>query len=76
MVDIGNSLDMPLKTYLELAHASLTTYACISVKEDLIKCLQNNQKWVQLLDYKNTAFQCKIYQQTRHLHGLCSLTRP
>lgn len=31
----------------------------------------NDNKWVQLLDYENTAFRCKICKQTGHLHGSC-----
>lgn len=80
MADISNNLGKHLKMDLEKAQTSLTMYASICVEVDLDKGLPekmnlkwNNYKWVQLLDYENTTFQCKICQQTRHLHGSCPL---
>ena len=69
MVDIDNNLGRHIKTNLEKAQVGLTTYACICMEVDLNKSLPekmilkwNDDKWVQLLDYQNATFWCKIFQ--------------
>jgi hypothetical protein len=76
MIDIGNKMGKHLKIDLERARTGLTTYACICVQMDISKGLLdklilkwNSHKWIQILDYENTTFRCKICQKTGHLHG-------
>ena len=36
-----------------------------------IKLKHKDRSWLQSLDYENTAFRCRICQQTGHLQNAC-----
>lgn len=75
---IGNSIGKYIKTDLERIDERIYTFARICVEVDLSKGLPENikliykqQKWLQVLDYENTAFRCRNCRQTGHLQSTC-----
>jgi len=75
---IGNSLGKYIKTDLERIDERIYTFARICVEVDLSKGLPDNIKliykqqiWLQVLDYENTAFRCRLCTQTGHLQSSC-----
>ena len=42
---------------------------------DQITLNWNSKSWVQNIDYENTAFRCRLCQQTGHLQGSCPMDR-
>ena len=75
---IGNSIGKFIKTTLERIDERIYTFARICVEVDLRKGLPDNirliykqQNWLQVLDYENTAFRCRLCRQTGHLQSSC-----
>lgn len=75
---MGNAIGKYIKQDLERIARCIHTFARICVEVDLsqglpdsILLLHNNTQWKQPLDYENTAFRCRGYQQTGHLRNYC-----
>ena len=67
-----------IKTDLERIDERIYTFARICVEVDLSKGLPDNIKliykqqiWLQVLDYENTAFRCRLCRQIGHLQSSC-----
>ena len=80
--DIGNLLGKFIKSDSDLNEQGLFTYARICVEIDLSKGLPDRvqliyekHKWVQALDYENTAFRCRFCHLTGHLQDSCPLSK-
>lgn len=71
--DIGNLLGKFIKSDSDLNEQGLFTYARICVEIDLskglpdrVQLLYEKHKWIQALDYENTAFRCRFCHLTGH----------
>jgi len=80
--DIGNLLGTFIKRDPDRNDQGLFTYARICVEIDLSKGLPDRMhlqyekfKWLQILDYENTAFRCRFCYVTGHLQDTCPLAR-
>jgi len=80
--DIGNLLGSFIKRDPDRNEQGLFTYARICVEIDLSKGLPDRIhlqyekfKWLQLLDYENTAFRCRFCHVTGHLQDTCPLAK-
>jgi len=80
--DIGNLLGTFIKRDPERNEQGLFTYARICVEIDLSKGLPDRIhlqyekfKWLQILDYENTAFRCRYCYDTGHLQDTCPLAK-
>jgi len=80
--DIGNLLGKFIKRDPDRNDQGLFTYARICVEIDLSKGLPDRIhlqyekfKWLQALDYENTAFRCRFCHVTGHLQDSCPLAK-
>lgn len=80
--DIGNLLGKHIKNDTERHEQGLFTYARICVEIDLskglpdrIQLIYEKHKWLQALDYENTAFRCRFCHLTGHLQDTCPLAK-
>lgn len=80
--DIGNLLGKFIKNDTAQQDQGLYTYARICVEIDLSKGLPDRiqlkyekYKWIQVLDYENTAFRCRYCHQTGHLQDSCPIAK-
>lgn len=78
LTDIGNNLGKFIKPDHSRFGQSLFSYTRICIEADLSKGLPDKiilkhgiQKYIQTLDYENTAFRCRICHQTGHLQESC-----
>ena len=76
--EIGNLLGKFIKSDTDRNEQGLFTYARICVEIDLSKGLPDKfqliyekHKWIQALDYENTAFRCRFCHLTGHLQDSC-----
>jgi len=80
--DIGNLLGTFIKRDPDRNDQGLFTYARICVEIDLSKGLPDRIhlqyekfKWLQVLDYENTAFRCRFCHDTGHLQDTCPIAK-
>jgi hypothetical protein len=79
---LGNALGRFIKTDIDRITKGFITFARICVEIDLSQGLPDRilidwgdgDPFIQMVDYENTAFRCRSYQQTRHLQATCPLS--
>ena len=82
MEEIGNLLGKFIKSDTDRNEQGLFTYSRICVEIDLSKGLPDRvqliyekHKWIQALDYENTAFKCRFCHLKGHLQDSCPLAK-
>jgi hypothetical protein len=75
LLTLGNVLCKFIKIDIDQIPKGFVTFACICVEMDLNQGLLDmiliewgeNDPYIQMVDYENTAFKCRSCQQTGHL---------
>ena len=82
MEEIGNLLGKFIKSDTDRNEQGIFTYSRICVDIDLskgipdrVQLIYEKHKWIQALDYENTAFKCRFCHLTGHLQDSCPLAK-